>query len=365
LLSRFRSHPPSCRPSRARRDYTMYIQGKLQRVGVMKRTPLLLCCSIFVVTILCFLFFQKNEFLNKKSYAKELLGNLTGEERDLLSHACRELFYDSPMGYTLFGDKPMSEVCIVARPGDARRHFFLKLELPLIHRYESYLNTSNFVLVLESDSKNPCLYLVNKKAFLHAVEQNIELFRQVLGPDVTPTSLLNTISNKMCSIHSALAESHLLFGILFGLGVENALHFERRYQIEQIRYGQGVPPWKDPNGEKEMNMEGVFSFNLQRQACLKASEQEWSIEKNTPSAGFSTVEDELYDLNNKLSFCDGGESPPRILSSVGLPEFVADPSSDETKKLIEKYTIQRGGLMKILAGEDFLERVMEKFYESC
>ena len=103
--------------------------------------------------------------------------NLTYEERELLSHTCKELFYDSPMGYTLFGDKPMSEVCLVARPGAARRHFFLKLAIPLIRRYESYLNTSNFVLVLEIDSKNPCLYLANKKAFLHAVDRNIELFR--------------------------------------------------------------------------------------------------------------------------------------------------------------------------------------------
>ena len=163
----------------------------------MERKKILLVFFVaFISLAFCFEYFQKTNFLNKRGFAQELLQKATFEERELLCNFCKELFCNSTVGYSLFWDKPISVISDFDKPGVRRRHFFLKRVLPLLRRVEKKLHTVNFIILLEDVPGETFLYLVNKKAFLNVVHQNIAIFRTVLGSAVTPKSLLHTIEKK-------------------------------------------------------------------------------------------------------------------------------------------------------------------------
>ena len=111
-------------------------------------------------------------------------------------------------------------------------------------------------------------------------------------------------------------------------------------------------------------MEEMVLFNEERKAVTRDREKIVIQEELVPSYGFLTIEDELIDLKKRLSFVGGSVSPPLVVSSIILPSFLGDAESEETKKLLEKYSIQQAFLRKLFEEELFLKKVLEKFYES-
>ena len=169
---------------------------------------------IIFLAMLCFLL-EKKSFLKKKDLSRELLQTVTFEERESLSEICKGLFYTSPFGYTLFGDKPISVIC---NSGNLYKNdemsFFQKNLFDLAQRYEKGLDAPNFAIVVEHLSPESFIYLINKKAFLNVVEQNIKIFRDVLGQDISPGKLLKSVQDKNFGLEKALKGNHALFGIL-------------------------------------------------------------------------------------------------------------------------------------------------------
>ena len=314
--------------------------------------------------VFCFQYFQKNESVKKRNFGYEFLQNASHDEKEFYSKVCHELFYNSTVGYTLFGDKPVSVINGFDRPGGGRRYFFLKLALPLLRKYEKKLRSNSFIVVFEEDSNGSSLYLVNKKAFLNTIQHNILIFQKILGVAITPKKLLKSLENKTSTFEMTLKRSHLLFGILFGYGIENAMHFERRLQLEHFQYKQGFPPWKDPHNLEGMERDEVVLFNERRKDVIKAEQKKPVQEKFISLSGHLKIQDELFDLNKKLSFVGGSASPPRVSSSIDLPSFVGDPQSEETKKLLEEYVRQNAVLRQIDQDGKMLDNVLEKFYES-
>jgi hypothetical protein len=320
--------------------------------------------GFFVVVLtmtVCFMYFQKKELSKKENFSRELFQKMTFEEKKFLLLLCKDIFYESTAGYTLFGDKPISRLCYSSeiRKGHS---FFQKHLFFLVRKYEEKLNVPNFVFVIEGDINDASLYLVNKKAFLNTVQQNLSIFRNILGNDITPDGLLHSIMSKNCGFETALKSSHALFGILFGFGVENALRFDRRDRLEPSWFRQGFPPWKGIHDQDEAWGVDVMLSKLLRKRAMSGSTVITAPEKTVLSPGFLTVQDELIELNQKLVSPEESEESLYILSAIGLPDFVGDPGSEETKKLLEKYKVQKDFLTKLMAKEDFLEKVLEKFY---
>lgn len=328
----------------------------------MKRTWLLITILIVSLAIaFVFLDFQKME-LSRKNFPQELLKKIPINERKGLTDLCEKLVYTSDFGYTLFGDKPISCLYDSGRLyEDEELSYFQRHLFTLAQRYEKKLDAPNFAIVVEHDFPSCFIYLVNKKAFLDTVQQNPAIFRKILGDNITPSSLLDAVLDKNYGFMKALKASHALFGILFGYGVENSLRFDRSTQLDPESHIHGFPPWK---GIQDPTVSDVVTYRDVMGCTQKRWIKKTAPEKMEPSQGFTTVQDELFELNKKLAPVAGAEDPLCILSSISLPSFAGDPESEETKKLISKYTAQRDVLMKMLAEDNFLEKVLEKFYST-
>ena len=328
----------------------------------MKSNRLLLYCfftiSLAVISSMCY---QKWDLSRKDSVVRDLLQKVSIEERKGLNDLCRALFFTSEFGYTLFGDKPISVIVNSRRFYETGElSFFQKHLFSLVRRYKEKLNTPHFALLFDHELGTDYIWLVNKKAFRRTVQQNIAIFRYVLGEDVTPDSLLDLLTNKNYSFHRALQHSHLLFGTLFGYGITNSFRFDWRDQLVSKVEEEPVTFWKGiTNLEREAGYVGFIP--LKRPLTIVPGVRS-EIEKKMYSLKFHVIRNEVRDLNKKLVSVAGATAPFGILSSPLLPQFAGDPENDETQKLEVKYKSQLNFLTKKLSEESFLENMLETFY---
>lgn len=322
-------------------------------------TTVISVAFILLALGLCLPCFYTKKLLNRQNHVQELLQKMSFEQKWFFSHLCTECITESTMGYTLFGDKPISNTPLRGQTIN-RRCFFRTVALPLIRKYENMLQSTNFVLLLEETSTDALLYLINKKAFRHAVHQNIAIFRSILGKTITPDDLLTTIISKKCTIETALQENHILFGILFGFGTDNSVRFARRQQLEDEINQLSIPPWKDPRTCGTMNIEDWTLLHVN----TKNGTESATTRKTTSRRSFSSTQEELIQLNKKLSFVCSNKCPPGHLLRIELPGFMGDLDSEETRNILEKYSIQRTVLTQLLEEENVLQKVIETFYKN-
>lgn len=122
----------------------------------------------------------------------------------------------TPIGYTMFGDKPMSFIeC------DEVKEFNLMSAYGLWQRYARQLPMDNTLLRIarvSPDDPLPDIYIINKAAFLKTVRDHLDLFKTVLGHNITPERLLDDImADDSPILSNKLNDSQRLYGLLFGL----------------------------------------------------------------------------------------------------------------------------------------------------
>ncbi len=87
------------------------------------------------------------------------------------------------------------------------------------------------------------IFVINKESFLATLHQNKNLFKDVLGEDFSPESLLNTIEKKK-QVRPLLNYDEALFGILLGYGVESPVAYKMHHQKITIERGDwNRPDW--------------------------------------------------------------------------------------------------------------------------
>ena len=146
--------------------------------------------------------------------------------------------------------------------------------------------------------------------------------------------------------------------------MENSLRFHRRDQLDPTWLTRGFPPWKSACEESYIGGVDVLFFDFLRRCAKEGRVVKTAPEQIVPSTFFSTIQEELTDLNTKLSYVTGRRDPPCILFLIDLPQFVGDPESEETRQLVKKYTEQRIYLMNLLCEKKFIEKVLDKFYST-
>jgi hypothetical protein len=327
----------------------------------MRRAVIVLFIVLSSACILL-LHIPKEEKPSRKPYARELLQRLSPTEHKFLTCLCKELLYTSTFGYTLFGNKPLSLTIDGSRPGLDTKFIFLKFAIPLLCKHEKSLNSQNFMVLLEINEELPFIYLVNKRAFVKAVRENITIFQNVLGSDITPEGLLRDIEEKKCELGTAIKKNHALFGILFGFGTQNALAFDYRCQIENFIQNQGFPPWKDPHQNNLTSIGEIVILNDTR----KGEEPRMKTvtpEGRAPSSEIRSYEQKLAELNNKLEPAGGACPHWRLVSSITPPCFASNPEYEETARLVKEYRAEQAHLTQLLNDERLLEMVLDKFFE--
>ncbi len=149
----------------------------------------------------------------------QLVDSMSEKQVQQFSHLFRSLMTSSqtPIGYTLFGDKPMSFVEF----DEVRTEELAEPARAWLRFAEKKLPNSNFKLQLK-DQSPPNIYIFNKYVFLHAVNKNLPAFKAVLGPNITPDLIFEDIANDRLNVLSKL-RSQALYGLLFGLPPEDVL----------------------------------------------------------------------------------------------------------------------------------------------
>jgi len=271
---------------------------------------------------------------------KAFTNALSSDQRTTLVRFLNTLI-ESFSGYVLHGDKPL---CIEAYPLSYESgavsgvnkeshtlingvHLWQSLNLPLENK--QYL-----FLIFDIEDYGYChLICINRKAFLHAVNENLSLFRYVLGPTLTAEGLLNELIAKKEQFYKILKEDNVLLGILLGYGKQNALLVSREEYLA------------DAFGGKER-----FPF------LSKLSDH--PVNNQEPSLGYLSTEDELKAIKNLLAV----SRTLKPFEDLKIPYFGCEPYSQESKNLLSLYEKNRQEIIEALKRDDFIEETLAKLF---
>ena len=297
------------------------------------------CIFIFILLLPCGLFAQN---------IADVLRKCSTSDKRALEKLFHILIDEDHFGYTLFGDKPVSlsgdctitpyEVALSGIP--TNELFWKKWGIPsgglfwrkwsIWKKIEKDLCIKNYFFIEEpafnrNDGAMGFVFLVNKKAFVETVDQNIETFRDILGQNTTAIKLLEKVEEEK-TFMKHLKNSELLLGILLGYGSHNAQLFVR---IKQLR--------------KFISAKDLILIEI----------------KPLPSQGFSSIEEEEKFLNQKLQpFSRHVNHIPWMILPV---QFAADLDHIETKLLQKKYARLRNEISRRCAEKNnFLELIISQ-----
>ncbi|MDP1608197.1 MAG: hypothetical protein Q8L98_02650 [Chlamydiales bacterium] len=270
------------------------------------------------------------------------LKTLAQDERESLEWFFQDLNF-SGAAYVLFGNKPMS-ICLFIEHKLSQKDplgtvidLSSRLCLPNVRinkglevwkKYNHLFTSSKFLLLENRKQDLITIVTIHKQNFLKKVEENIDLFKAVLGAHMTPAMLLKQCLSSDNIIENVLKNNDALLGTLLGYGRHNAELFSRRGEIEEGKEFRKIP---------------LTNKSL------------------TPSDGFSTVEEEYHSIKgvlrgvNQFYGCDWN---PLCLP---LPGFIVDPNHPETQQLKNEYKKQYKKIINFYRKKDFLEVTLKQF----
>lgn len=263
---------------------------------------------------------------------REKLHKIPADELEQLKGLFKHLFINHGFAYTLFGDKPISCDCSFHEHFDGLFQGS-KEQFRIWEKYSSLFPSNNYIfLFCENDLSEKNKYeitFINKKVFKINFEKYRDRFIDLFGKSITAEKLLDLLIEKKTLWKTPIKEREDLMGILLGYGKTNAELYQRREEIEKI-IGN--------NGKQQT-----------REKTQETHSKKWIQRIRKPSPGFSSFEEELQDIEQRL----GGSYPdnPQI-RRMSLPGFAADYSDQETIELIKKYKQQR-------------RQILEKYHNRC
>ena len=287
-------------------------------------------------------------FASKATEVEQFVQTLSQEQSFLLEGFLRRLM-GSFSGYVLYGDKPLAiEGHLLS--DDTGAVYGIDEETPWLVKGMDFWqslnipaeNKSHFFLIIKPTGMDyRHLLCINRKAFLRVVDENLPLFRYVLGPTLTAESLLQQLIHAKDDFYKVLKDDNVLLGILLGYGTQNSLLVSR---AEFIR---------DAFERRE-----DFPF-ISRIAQRGSSLLPKSAHKK-PSLGVASLVEEEKLIKEKTVVSRRIKS----FNSYAIPCFSCDPYSQETKTLLSKYEKNRKQIVKITRSKDFLEKMLLKLFST-
>ncbi len=298
--------------------------------------------ATIILILLVVLVFTIFPLLNKKELyqAQKILNSLSIEERKQIEWLFRNLFVQNELGYTLFGDKPMS-ICwpntLSPRFSNSNCTFKLYVEgtIPLYKALDVWkkikqeIQTDNYSLIICEENQYPSFtILINKHAFVEQFNRNIDLFRRYYTKDITADAIIASLQQKndKSILADRLFRNDILLGIMLGFGRHSAELFQRRLDLSSE---DAEPPF---------------------------------LQHKIPSKGFCSIAEELQYLTQHLQTqsktCEWYTNTFPLLLRVTTVAFAFDPDDPEAQLLISKYKILHTKLTKIFDRSDWLEVVV-------
>ncbi len=162
----------------------------------------------------------------------------------------RELFKEDNFAYSLYGDKPMSmsDYTLNRLPISELFEIFPSIEKFCKELLEIYIEPRGFKInrwviwkkyrdrfpmnkytILEKEIGDQSrIFLINNDAFRNVVNQNIDLFKAIIGTEISAELLLSQFKLANNNVFDILHNNVALLGILLGFGRHNAILFQKR-----------------------------------------------------------------------------------------------------------------------------------------
>lgn len=285
-----------------------------------------------------FLFLSTSLWGGVKEDVRAFVESLSQEQKTILKGFFRILVKDSFSGYVLFGDKPMCiEACpLTTESGalcgiDEKIPFLIKgFELWQAFNISQYEKDYCFIIFDVEEYGYRHLVCINRKVFIKVVNENLSLFRYVLGPTLTAEGLLKELIGTKEQFYQILKHDNVLLGILLGYGTQNALLISRKESISDA-----------------FTSDHHENFPFLPKAVAQSKK---------PSIGFGSIANEYKAIKTLTA----SSRKLKSFDSYKIPCFGCEPNSSESKALLAMYEMNRSNIIKAVESEDFLERTLLK-----
>lgn len=190
--------------------------------------------NITIFSIVIFLMFFN---CIKSENIEQIIDKLSCQDREDLEKLFCYFIHQDHFAYTLFGDKPVSisgNFNMTPWENILEIHDSGEVMLKQWHVWEKYFNQftfKNFILYKEVNELTFKIILINKKFFLKTIEENTDIFENIIGKKIQPEIFLKDIEQHKVSFHESICNSEFLLGLLLGYGKHNALLFCQRGKI--------------------------------------------------------------------------------------------------------------------------------------
>lgn len=259
-----------------------------------------------------------------------------------------DLFANKELGYSLFGDKPMSFCFPSAYPPhfsqqSLRFRIYIDGTKPLFRGYEVWkkINSSgkpkNYSLIIVEEKNYPTFaLLINKKSFKKNLNKNLNLFKRYSNSEITFKSILSDLEMRRDNyddlFENSFLHDDLLLGIMLGFGRHSSELFDRRCYLSS---DEVEPPF------------------IQHQ--------------KSPSKGFVSTEEELNYITERLQIesrnFEWYTNTFPLFLRVTTVAFAFDPDDLEAQSLIRKYKALHAQLTDLFDRQDWLEIILDKLLE--
>lgn len=259
---------------------------------------------------------------------------------DLLKCLCT----DSESGYVFFGSKPVCYYACYSSPdayfiGTSMHEQQAKLRLG-IHWWESARPShlkDDFVLKIKQRDDLYEILSLNKKQILQVVEDNLPLFRYILGPKVTPENLFAALATSDEPFYKLLHNNNVLVGILLGFGTENSLLGARSEALHDFQFPTSEIPYATLSNRSPEEALHYFELSLLfKDNFKKTSEDRWK-----KSFSINSIEEEIQYIQDL-------ETPSSHLLSTYSPRFI-----------FGSYQLQKNNSTLLATREEEQKRIIE------
>ena len=283
-----------------------------------------------------------NLLLANDTIVKHQLAQMPNEDRKNLSAFLEKGLTHGCFPYTIFGDKPVSfEVYGLLEAQMGKK---------LWQQYHQLFQINEFIIKFQKSEikNNYFVYLINKKNFLATVDEHLDLFKNILGPEVGSERLLHAISQEQVTFEEVLNNNEGLKGLLLGFGGMSSFQFQKRNELSKAICDYLAPPNSfSENAFSEQDLQYITR-------CKNGFHQIHSSPNEAPelSLKLKKIYEEFVLIQNKMQPCCSNTEP---LALFGLPNFVGDNNDPEVQALLNKYANTRREIVQAFENGDFLE----------
>ncbi len=283
----------------------------------------------------------------------------------VLDRFFRKMVQDEAFGYVLEGKKPLSALNIYPNTCLRLPHscFFQwnVLAEEAIKKWKQLApmqKNTVFKITKVFDRKFGGFYhellFINRDKLKDTLEDNLDLFRILLGPTLDTTSLTELIADSPQPLDTIIKSNNALMGILLGYGTHNSLMGGRLEEIEGAQGTFDSPPFSDALSQKareEVDW-GLQNYFLSYIASANYSMLEKYVVQ--PGSGCITLQEERKKITAQK------EEVPVILLKE-KPAFIFGAyKNPHNKCLFEEAQISQKSIQTLLSKSDLLEYILEK-----